>query len=286
MLNFDNCIVLVNGTGIICENASINSTNELLPVYSIGRQGVSDTVPNGPINTSFNLSYYPDLKKEVIFSQLNTIKTITADNLYSGISIIVGGITGKHCYLQNFTINAQPNDTLTANATFISYFQPVGDLLKLRKITGSFQNFGHGWTTFVGGSGNINTFPTYELNYNFGAEWQPTYILGRVTPIQTNLLSATERLDLLIDKYYNIEFSGDSVCNKLLSGNNCSGINFSGLGMLCSSSMTGSGYHGSLALQNNNGIFIPISGFIINSTIVQGQTNDVIRVRTSMIKAF
>ena len=95
MLNFDDCLVLVNGTGIVCENASINSDNNLLPIYTIGRQGISNTIPNGPIGTYFNLSYYPDFKKEVVFSQLNHIKGLTVDTLYSGISIIIGGITGK-----------------------------------------------------------------------------------------------------------------------------------------------------------------------------------------------
>ena len=79
MVIFDQCAIKVNGTGLLAESASIQSSNSISPVYAIGQKGVSNTVPEGPVTHDFRISYYIHLDKEPCLAEVNNIKNITFD---------------------------------------------------------------------------------------------------------------------------------------------------------------------------------------------------------------
>lgn len=286
MLYFQECNVTINGTGLVCEAAQIDSKNSLTPIYVLGKKGTISQSPNGSIENVFNINYYIDLKREPSYGISNQIKTLTDDGSYSGVAIAVGGITGRSCFLNSYSFSVQPNDLIRANATYTSFRPLIGNLAFLSgDYYNTIQTLGHAWTTYALSTGNVTSLPVYKLDYNFQAEWKPTYTISRPYPVQVNLMSASEEISVLIDRYYDIRFSGESPMLRLFSGGaiNDSGIKVSGLAVLCTGGnlASGSGYAQSFGFENVAGMVINISGFRISNVNINAQVDDFVNNRTT-----
>lgn len=234
MILFSDIDILVNGSGVLAENATINSDNSLSPIYSIGNVGVCSQAPQRGLRTNFQLSYFPTLNQEPSISTLQTLKTLLDDSIYAGITIAVGGITGYNCYLEGMTIQANPNNLVKSSVSYVS-FQPTSGILQLKDNTVSYplnNTLAHGWKTFVNTSSGLSASPIYQLSYDFNATWQPVYLIGQSNPVQVKLENIVERLKIIQDNTYNLIFTGQNVMGVLvisgLSGNIGTVITMSG----------------------------------------------------------
>ena len=253
---YDRTTAVINGTGIMATNASISQTNSLAPAYSLGKFWTSNQVPDGPIQSTFALSYYPSVTKEPSYDILNTIRGLSDDSLYSGAKIAIAGVTGFNCYLRSYDIQAAPNNLVKASVVYDTFvnlsgqittrsFSTISDWGDLTTMSSSgdwedltamttsgdwggidmdepvleaFDKNPHGWTTFVSSSGNCLIAPTYDFNYKFNATWQPTYIIGQKTPYSVNLMGGTEEMSFVRDSFTHIQFSGEEVTGSFITG--------------------------------------------------------------------
>lgn len=210
MVYFDKCRVRINGTGILAESASINSANATEPGYFIGKKGVFNQVPEGPIQHNIQVSYFVHLTQEPVFALTNLFKTITGS--YTGIDVEIGGVTGQQCFLTNYSLQSLPNELVKANATFISYVplsgnfsdRPAGEVVSTYS-----GNMAMGWTTHVLSGSSHLTAPIYDFNYDYSVNWQPQYILGQSSPTQVDLLGSIESITVTRDVYRHIQFTGE-----------------------------------------------------------------------------
>jgi hypothetical protein len=116
----------------------------------------------------------------------------------------------------------QPNSTVKASASFVSYHPLTGDVGTKRTgenaITYNKSNsLAHGWTTFITNSGTAREVPIYEFSYQFRAQWNPIYTIGHTYPRQVQLLSAGEMIVLDKDDFRHIAFSGEKATDAFQS---------------------------------------------------------------------
>lgn len=134
-------------------------------------------------------------------------------------------------------------------------------------------NFTHGWTTFVTTSSGFLTTKTYEMDYNFQANWKPTYILGQKNPIQVDLLSCAENISLIREDFYNVTFSGQSGMGNIFALNEDGNIRMHKLGFLCDT--------------GNSGVLLfNVSGAVIHSTELNGRLDDFIKSTINLNKYY
>ena len=67
-------------------------------------------------------------------------------------------------------------------------------------------------------SGNRLIAPTYDFNYQFEANWQPIYILGRKNPQEVHLMDGTEEMSFVRDSFTHIQFSGEDTSGSFITG--------------------------------------------------------------------
>lgn len=216
MIYFDKVDVKVNNSGLLAESVTVESQNEIQPAYVLGKKGILNQVPEGPIETTFNISYYVKLDQEPVFAIVNELKNLTGS--YTGVNIEVAGCTGFQSYLVNYNLRSLPNELVKATANFITYTNLSGSLRESPQasVTGISGNLAIGWTTHVVSGNSYLTSPIYELEYSFDANWAPTYILGQSTPCSVEMLNGQETITVVRDVYKHIQFTGEEACE----GNN------------------------------------------------------------------
>lgn len=273
---FQNINVSVQSTGIIAESASVSTRNALEPIRTIGRIGVINQAPFGPLISTFNFSYFPELDREPNFATAETIKNLTGDYLWSGLTLAVGGITGSGCYLQNYSLEAQPNDTVRATASYVSFRPLLGVIAqKTGDIGYNRQNaVAHGWTVHVTDSGNSLDTPTYSFGYGLGASWEPTYVGGRTDPVQVNLMDGSETVSFTKDVAKFTLHSGEDPSLYLGS----TGI-YTGLDML--NVLFVGGQQQGLAA-----ITLSLSGYKITQSSVSAGLDDFVKANITATKGF
>lgn len=233
VLHFDEALVKIHTTGVIAETVSMDSSNQLRPTYTIGRRQPLGQEPEGPQETNLQISYFFDINSDPVFRNTEFLKQLEDDKNPTKLKISVAGITGDY-YLESFNIESAPNQTTKASASFISFWPLSGKLQSSNEeITGDF-DFSHGWTTLVRSQDGYLQAPTYSLSYNFEANWQPTYKIGQKLPLQVNLMSANETINLTKDDYTHISFSGEDPCDNLFSCGSDQ-IEFIGVSIACDS---------------------------------------------------
>lgn len=236
MISFENCDVIINGSGILAQSASIDSSNSLIPVYTVGRKGIINQSPNGPITNKFSFSYIPEISNEPSYNQAIFLKNMLNDLLYSGIRLNIGGIEGDNCYLENYSLKVSTNNITQANAGYVNYI-PLNGGLSLQQsqiVYNSMGTLGHGWSTFILSTGDFSILPSYELDYSLSLKWEPIYTIGQKYPVQVKLLEGEEKITIMRDVFYSVDFSGNDACNQLF---HCSSdsqeINVYGLSINC-----------------------------------------------------
>ena len=280
MINFDYCKIMINGSGIAAENASIDSSNSLSPVYAIGKVGIANQIPNGPLRTSFRFNYLPQIENEPIYALVSGIKIATGQLDWTGVQIVLGGLTGYNCYLDNLSYRAAPNELVRAAVSFVTYL-PLSGQLTTGKTDVSIDSVSYGWATYVLSGNAYLLTPTYAFDYNFSANWQPVFILGQKSPIEMKLTSASEKIDLTRDTFYKIAFSGDNAESFLtFQGTDNKYVDIQNLSLVCQTEGIGTAPAGLKTLR------FDLSGAKVTNSRLDAKVDDIIRVATSIEKFY
>lgn len=268
---FDNVDVLINNTGIWCNNASINTNNSLEPIYSIGKIGTHKMAPNGPTKHTFSFSYLVGINQDPNFEIISGLKQLQNEENYKPITVEINGITG-FAYLTSYSFGVRPNDLIQANVTYDS-FLPLSGNFSEQQYSGDYknhENIAHGNTTYLSTDQSYSEFPIYELNYQFQAEWNPKYTLTKHYPVGVNFMGASERIGIEKDSYTKIEFSGAESTSSFLAATT-TGLHLMALNAMCYSEY---GQTDKPTTGNYTNMAIDLSGFTVTETNVAAQIND------------
>lgn len=261
MLNFNNIDVIVNGTGIVAESASIDNSNNTTPAYSLGYGGVFASPQTGPIINKINLSYLLELGTESNFAVVNDIKNNPTG--HTGINISLANLTGINCYLNSYQLSIIPNDTIRANVSYTTFRDITGSLgsknPNTRYTTGK---FGHSWSTSLSPS-------LLELSYGFQVDWEPVYIIGSGNkPVDVLFNGANESFEVISEQVHQIKHSGQPIEESVLFTSPINAV----------VTLYPQEWINNTAITNPS-LNLNMSGAYINSQTVNAGLDDIVRVK-------
>lgn len=215
MIEFVNCDVIINGTGLVANSATISEQNSLKPAYGIGfnRHGY---VVDGPKTCEIQINYILNPLSETNVKIIRDLKSNPP--ILNPVNIEVAGLRVSG-YLTNFSISLDPNDKVNASASYTSFHDIVGDISEKRGTVyyeSNPINFAHGWSSVVGYNSS-SLSKTYSLSYECSLEYKPYYSIGSKFPSQVLFLGGSENLQIVKDDYIKINFSGHSGAYELFS---------------------------------------------------------------------
>lgn len=289
---FDKAVVTVNNINLMADSASIDYSNTVTPLYSLGRRGPFIQAPQGSVKSNFNINYYVSTVKEPNFTIANQIRTGHSTFNYISTQVAIAGITGQ-CYLESYSLKVQPNEPTRASVSYVAYSKLSGSLqnksdgspgssgysgssgfsgyIGAVATTFDMNQLSHGWTSFISSTTNYKDVPTYSFEYNLNARWQPIYIIGNKYPIQVQLLGGQESLKLIRDVYKEVQFSGEPLKDYL--GVPDWDINLSNVNYIRTSTVS-------------SGIIIDISGAIIKNTNINFELDNIVKLETTAERFF
>lgn len=233
---YDQCEININNTGVLAVSANFNSDISLGPVYTLGkRKPFKKQITTGPNNSTFQITYLINPTGDPAFNTVKEIKNfISTPSSYNGVTIGFAGVTGSKCYLNNYSLKIEPNNVITAQASYITY-DPVitNTLFQTPKLNqnpnkasadsiahSSKTNLISGRTIFAKGTIDELTADLYSLSYTFACNLQPIYVLGQQTPIEVKPIRAQETVVISENLFNKLVYTGENVPLKI----NMSGI--------------------------------------------------------------
>lgn len=306
MLEARNCNVTINQTGIMAQSVTVNSSNSNVAIKSLGKKGFSKYVPSGPVTHTVSLDYTLKTEKEPNYQIYNTIKSYINSSSFSPVTIQVGGISGSF-YLESYSVSSSPNNLTTAKANYVSFEESLSGYLNDEKrenyfilttesgedivtedgvstiitegsldYVGDYNGFANGWTTYFYENEVATSNDVYDFNYSFQTNWQPTYLIGRKTPSQVDMISFQESISVIRDIYTKPRFSGEelyfsqNITGNFNGTNRNSELRIYGLYKLCG--------------ETGDYLNFNLSGADIMSSTINYSLNDLILTETNATK--
>ena len=215
MIEFTDCDVIINGTGLVADSASISERNSIKPAYGVGRFGVL-MLPDGPKTSDIQINYTLNPLKETNLRIINDLKSNPP--IINPINIEIAGLRCSG-YITSFSMSLSPNEKISASVSYISYHDTIGQVSKKRGTVFydvNPVNAGHSWSSIVSsGSGNFSK--TYNLSYECSFDYQPFYSFGNTSPNQILFIGGQESARVIKEDFNRINFSGQSGAHQLFS---------------------------------------------------------------------
>ena len=102
MLYFDNIDVVVNGTGVLVEQATLSSQNYLKPAYVLDKRGELSQPVADSIRQELSLTYFVEVDNEPNLEIVQSLKNFRRDDFDTKPYLLeIGGVSGEY-YLQDF----------------------------------------------------------------------------------------------------------------------------------------------------------------------------------------
>jgi hypothetical protein len=212
---------IIDNVHTLVESLTLTENSEQSPAYLLNNSLPYDYTPNRIKNT-LNISYFVQPSGEINLSKISTWKSSTTGNLEYVFNIGNIIFTG---YLDSFSFSLIPNQTVIGEATY-SIFNPItGNFINQSSSDSNLYNakntsgLAHYWTAFLSSGGvEISDNNILQLDYNFSAQFQPIFSLGRIYPSQISTLSANEEINVLNETQNNPIFSGQNANYNVLGG--------------------------------------------------------------------
>lgn len=226
-LFFNKCDVAINGSGVMADSASINTSNSLEPIRSVGKKGIIYQAPVGPLQATYDISYMVETNNEPNYNIVQALRSLENSFHNKGVVVEVGGISAL-CYLTQYSLTSAPNEPVKANVSYQSW-QPTTGSLSDTPLVGPFgggavsynsqrsSGIAHGWTTYISTSANALTNKSYGFDYNFQMNWEPAFAFQRLDPYDVRFINAAETINLVRDTHYDVFFSGSEAARVLLA---------------------------------------------------------------------
>lgn len=279
---FDNIDVAINNSGIIATNASIESSNSIEAAFVVGYYNQVTTVPVGSIRTQFKFDYVPEVNYEPNFGIVNKIKQLIPETGYHGEIVEIGGIIQNNCFLENYSIRVNPNNIAQATASYNTFFPPC-NFQKEKNNLIEYTNDGsiiHGVSTYLLNSGDYNTKPIYDFEYNIQITWAPIYVIGKKYPVNIKFINAIESINFSTDVFNGVIFSGEKLLDSVLVNNtNSHNTQFRNVSVMCQDNCGVTGEEGAV-------INLSMENFKINKSSLVANVGDYVRTSYECIKYY
>jgi hypothetical protein len=210
---YDQCEIKINNTGVLATSANLNTDITLGPVYTLGkRKPFKKQITTGPRNSTFQISYLINPTGDPAFNNVKEIKNfISAPTNYDGVTIALAGITGYHCYLNNYNFRIEPNNVVVGQASYVTYHRVSGNLdIKVNPNSASSDSIAHSTKSSVVSGKNLNA-DTYNLTYTFAANLNPIYTLGKEEPVEVKPIRAQETVNMTENLFTKLVYTGENL---------------------------------------------------------------------------
>lgn len=271
---YDQCEIKINNTGILAVSANFTSDVTLGPVYTLGkRKPFKRQITTGPANSTFQISYLINPTGDPAFNTVKEVKSfIAAPTNYNGVTIGFAGITGVKCYLNNYTLRIEPNNVITAQASYITYEPVITNTLfqTPRNInnpnTALADSIAHSSKVeLISGRGVFaaNTISEvkadlYNFTYTFACNLTPIYALGQQTPIEVKPIRAQETVNMTENLFQKLVYTGENIPLK---------INMSGL-------------------LDTNSFTIEMPDAYVNNSTVEATLDDIVKTTKTIVQYY
>lgn len=213
-VDFREVDIIIDGSGILAESASISSETALSPLYALGYKLPLTQSAEGGLQSNFRFSYWLEASYDPNYENVRFLRTGGRYTYnHSPATLVIGGVTGLG-YITDYQINLSPNQGARASANYVC-FNPLSGQLEnksneIHYNTTKTSGIAHGWTVYIVNDTMMNSHPIYDFNYNFNADWSPLYILGNIYPNQVQFSNANESINITRDTYSHLTFSGQA----------------------------------------------------------------------------
>ena len=271
---YDQCEVRINNTGVLAISASFNSDITMGPVYTLGkRKPFKKQITTGPSSSTFQISYLINPTGDPAFNTVKEIKNfISAPQSYNGVNIGFAGVSGQKCYLNNYSLKVEPNNVITAQASYITYEPIITNALfpVPRNLTNpnnasadsiahsSKTNLISGRNVFAKGTASELTADLYNLTYTFSCNLTPIYVLGQQTPVEVKPIRAQETVNMTENLFTKLVYTGENIPLR---------IQMSGL-------------------LDSNSFTIEMPDAFINNSTVESNLDDIVRATKTIVQYY
>lgn len=212
MVNYEKINVGVNSQYIMCENASLSQEGKQEPLYVLGNSSPISKSPTN-INHTFSVRYDIETENEPNYKLISGWKNYGTGNLTAIINFGDVFFTG---YLNDYSFEILPNQTIKANASYSVFHEITGNLANQNPLdSGLYNNLNssgrasYGRASFTSNGSNIINNEIIQLKYQFNSNLLPKYKIGNPVPHQVMTLSAHENIETLSETQNNVIFTGN-----------------------------------------------------------------------------
>lgn len=277
MLFFDQTDVTVNDTGILAQSASLSITSNIQPFRSVGRRGIINQGPTGPVQNAADASYYVEVDNEPNYGIVDYLKNFSSTSQeIEPLTLNFGGVSGLF-YLQSYSLQAAPNSPIQASVSYVGYNQTSGQptekagTINYNQSSGS--GIAQGFVAYLTTDQNYSSPGDFGFSYSFSATYTPVYRMGSTEPLTVKLMGGAETMSVTRTGLHDPTFSGTDVSNVLFDINGSTGIQIFGLKFYCDG-------------DDSNSLNINVSGAKINTTQVSYGARQIATTETTFNKYF
>ena len=211
MVFFDNCLVVIDGSGVLADSASLTMQNSAQALYALGYKVPTEVTIGDAVRGTLSVSYFVEADNEPVFALVNVLKTGHNNFNWTPTQFAVAGVTGSG-YLESYSIKTTPNQPTKASASFAIY-HPLTGAPSDSKISRDvyFTGICHAWQTSLIFPVLGQSFDVYDFDYSFRAVWEPIYAIGNKAPLQVQFSNAEENITILGEQFYHVNISGSAL---------------------------------------------------------------------------
>lgn len=270
-IDYKNVGISVDGCYILSDSISISENSSLNPNYVFNYLVPIDKNPTNGIKNNISISYFLEPILEPNYNIINSLKIYAPSGRTPSILNIGNNIISG--YLENYSFDITPNNSIKANASFVCFHEITGDFVNqsssnLYNVLNSY-GIAHYWTTQVFNQDFSNTGSIIQGNYSFKANWEPIYVLGNKYPNSVNFINAQE----------DFNFISENIKHSLFTGERAETA-FNTYNLLRLNDIAYSYGQGLASLD------FPLSGGIINNNEINVKTDNIITSKVSITKYY
>ena len=189
----------IDGKNYAATQANFNVSSSLEPIYSLSKSGVATWASSSPLKGSFSLDYYVNSSGDYIADLFDRITSGNIGTNINPVGISLGEQEFTRAYLTSHTVNAQPNQLVTAKANFDLYFENASEALGFGNIPADGfvvlpTGIAHGSASSVGEFGGI----TDSISFSYESPIQYNFIfkIGNSAPERVYVTQASKKITI------------------------------------------------------------------------------------------
>lgn len=199
--------ITINGTGLLCNSATLSINPNIDPILAIGMSSFADYQINDGPTSEITLNYTPEVFAEPNHSISTNIR-ISHD--YSrNFQLVYAGITGDY-YLRSYSFSVNELNEAQASASYVCFHQLSGNYASLNNTnydSSDLLGIGHAWSTYAEKE-NGDDVNVISFDYQFSSNIKPFYKIGSPYPHQVMYLGSNESYNIRRNIYNTLNYSG------------------------------------------------------------------------------